>query len=816
MFSALAILMVLSFAVSMFAVFDVNAQTTPDRVTYPFVDAVPMKAGVGQFVLINLGLLNQLNSVEDGWNVTLTITDPDDKVETVKLMTWSTGSVGYGYTPAKEGNYVLQCLFDRAEYRDVWYAAGQSEKITLQVTSESKSDYSGHTLPAEYWARPIDSQLREWWTIAGSWLVNKPANLYAPWNEAPESAHILWTMPIGDTMGGLSGGDNGDIGFQGGDAYEGKFAGSIIIAGVLYYNRYVSGSPQQTIVAVDLHTGKTLWERSYDFGGSRISRGQILTFSNYNNRGTWAYVWMVSGTNWFALDALTGDLKYNMTNVPSGNVYYGPNGELLIYSVTNIGTTESPDYRLLQWNSTYVVNNGTRSGTADAWGSNVQGRSYNATQLGYDLNVSLPGITSSIGSLLVAFPEDRLIYGNYSAQGVTLTGISLDPKNLGTILFDRKTWQAPEEWQGLTTSGSQSGWTSFSKDDYVAILWTKENRVNYAFSLETGAYMWKSEPQNYADAWAGATANSSPEKLIAYGRLYEAGPSGVVYCYDIKTGERLWTYEATDKYTESYIRENWWLAPTFISDGKIYLGHREHSTLEPKPRGAPFLALNAYTGELVWEIDGAFRQTMWGGRAIIGDSVIATMDTYDQQIYAIGKGPSEMTTSVSSGVTTTGTPILITGTVMDISPGTQSDKLQMRFPKGVPAVSDESMSEWMLYVYKQFERPTNTKGVEVTVFAQPRFDATSDMIEIGKTVSDDSGRFSISWTPQHEGEFDIVAYFDGSASYYGSWAKTEMLVMATETTDQVSNPPYELYIITMGIAIILAVAIVGLLLFKKK
>jgi hypothetical protein len=400
-------------------------------------------------------------------------------------MTWSTGSVGHGYTPSKIGNYTLQSSFIRTEYNGVVYASSESETITLQVVEEWKEDYPSHSLPSEYWYRPIDSQLREWYLIAGSWLVNKPQNLYAPYNDAPESPHVLWTMPIGDTMGGLSGGDSFDIGFQSGDAYEGKFAGSIIIAGVLYYNRYVSNSPTQTIVAVDLHTGKTLWERSYSFGGSRISRGQILTFSNYNNRGTWAYIWMTSGTNWFALDAATGDLKYNMTNVPSGTVYYGPNGELLIYSVTNIGDANNPDYRLLQWNSSYVVTK-DKTGMAEAWGSQVQGVSYNATERGYDVNVSLPSITSSIGNLLVAFPDDRVIFGNYSAYGTTLTGISLNPQSLGTVLFLRETWQAPAEWQGLTTSGSQSGWTSFSKEDLVAILWTKENRVSYAFSLKDG------------------------------------------------------------------------------------------------------------------------------------------------------------------------------------------------------------------------------------------------------------------------------------------------------------------------------------------
>jgi outer membrane protein assembly factor BamB len=79
---------------------------------------------------------------------------------------------------------------------------------------------------------------------------------------------------------------------------------------------------------------------------------------------------------------------------------------------------------------------------------------------------------------------------------------------------------------------------------------------------------------------------------------------------------------------------NWPIRILFITDGKIYIGHEEHSPVDSKSRGAPFFCLNADTGEVIWSIEGASRQNYWGGRAIIGDSIIATMDTYDQQIYA--------------------------------------------------------------------------------------------------------------------------------------------------------------------------------------
>jgi outer membrane protein assembly factor BamB len=818
--SAIAVLTILSFTISMISLPDIaNAQTANDeKVTFPFVDVIPRTVGVNQYALINFGLLNFLQVDGDGFNVTLVITDPNGKETRIDRMTWSTGMVGYGFHPDIIGEYTLQCVYD-GEYYDAasttyrgWYAASKSDKLTLVVQEQPVKTYPDGSLPDAYWTRPIDSQLREWWTIAGSWS-HKPNNLFAPYNAAPESAHILWTMPIGDTMGGLSGGENWQVGYQNGDAYEGKFAGSIIISGILYYNRYVSGSPTQTIVAVDLHTGKTLWERSYDFGGSRISTGQILTWLCLNNRGTWAYVWMTSGTNMYALDALTGDLKYNMTNVPSGTIYYGLNGEMLKYQIVNYGTTEAPNYHLLQWNSSYVVTK-DKIGMQESWGSQVQGQTYNATERGYDLNVSLAINEPLRGSIIQVFPEDRIIVGQVTTgtgASITLSAISLESGKEGRVLFANEQYVGPAEWEYLTlTSIGQAGWGAFSQENYVAIYWTKENRVNYAFSLENGKYLWETPSQVYADAWSDTTtASFGPERLIAYNKLFVASVGGIVYCYDINDGSILWTYEATDPYGESYISPNWWLVPLFISEHKLYLGHMEHSAMEPKPRGAPFFALDTETGDLVWEIDGAFRQTRWGGRAIIGDGVIATMDTYDQQIYAIGKGPSSMTLSTPELSVAANTQVLLKGTIMDVSPGTQDDKVQLRFPNGVPAVSDASMSDFMLYVYKQFQQPMDTTGLTIYVDA---ITPKGEYVQLGTTTSDANGRFTYSFTPTMEGKYTIYASFAGSASYYRSDAQNELLVSAASSSSDANNgTDYGLYTLVVAIIILVAVVLFGLL-----
>ncbi len=515
----------------------------------------------------------------------------------------------------------------------------------------------------------------------------------------------------------------------------------------------------------------------------------------------------VDGTNWYALEPLTGNLQYNMTNVPSGTNYYGPNGEILKYSISN--------GRLLRWNSSYVVVQG-KTGMSESWGSQTQGVSYNATTRGYDINVSISGALPST-SILKVFPGDRVIGGNATKYGVTLWGVSLTAGSIGSVLFTN-TWAAPSEWNDLTIDGmGQAGFGAFSGEDHVAIFWTKENRVNYAFSLENGQFIWDTEPQIYSDAWGSVSYD--PEKLIAYGNLYSATVGGILYCYDINDGTLKWTFNATDKYTESYLGNNWWLVPTFISGDKIYLGHMEHSPLDPKPRGAPFYCVNATDGTLIWEIDGGFRQVCWGGRAIMGDSIIVTQDSYTQLIYGVGKGPSKTTVQSAMAATDFGTPVVISGTITDVSPSAKDSSIAMRFPNGVPAVSDASMSEWMLYVYKQFEQPSSTTGVTVSIDA---VDPNGNYVHLGDATSDSSGYYNLVITPELAGTYQVYSTFAGTNGYYGSFAETTVVVQesqepptATPITFDAINNTLVMGLVAVAIAIIVAIAIAVLLLRRR-
>jgi outer membrane protein assembly factor BamB len=835
--STIAILLISSMALTIIALPNANAASTGKA--YPFVDAVPNPVGVNQYTLINMGALNFLNTENDGWNVTVTITKPDGTVDTIgPFKTFSTGTYGKNYLVTEVGTYTLQTNFLEQTYNGVTYAAAESAPLTLVATAEPQPSYPSQPLPSEYWGRPVDSQLRDWYTIMGSWL-SKPLNLYAPYNDGPESAHILWSTPVGDMMGGLVGGGTdgggmvaggtGDHGYEIGDAYEGKFSGSIIISGVLYYNKYISGNPQQEVVAIDLHTGKVLWDKTL-LNNLRIGFGQTIFWDSRNNRASFSYLVCTSGggfgggsQTWYYFDALTGNLQFNMTNVPGGTNYYGPNGEILKYSYVNYGNTTNPNWHLLQWNSSYVVQNG-KTGMSESWGSQVLGVSYDAGARGYDRNVSIPQLNVAggrlPGSAQMAFINDKLIGASVSQTEVDLWAISLSDSNMGTLLYNT-TWAAPAEWvQGNITIGGigQSGWCAWSPADEVGVYFTKENRVHYGFNLNTGTYMWQTAPQKFQDAWSDTvTLTFGPDRVIAYGMLYSGTVGGTVYAYNITTGDLVWNYNSTDYYHESYIGNDWWTVPVCVTDGKLYFGTMEHSPLDPKPRGAPFYCLNATDGSLIWRADGLFRQTRWGGRGLIGDSIIATMDTYDQQIYAIGMGPSATTVDAPKVSSPANTPITLTGTIMDVSPGTQQDLIKLRFPNGVPAVSDDSMSDWMLYVYKQFALPSNCSGVQVQLTA---YDSNMNPINIGTATSDWYGNYGISWTPTTAGTYAIVATFQGSKAYYGSTATTYLTVgPAPEPPAQQPQqaiPDYTLAIVGMGIVVLLAVAIVGVMLYRKK
>jgi hypothetical protein len=108
-------------------------------------------------------------------------------------------------------------------------------------------------------------------------------------------------------------------------------------------------------------------------------------------------------------------------------------------------------------------------------------------------------------------------------------------------------------------------------------------------------------------------------------------------------------------------------------------------------------------------------------------------------------------------------------------------------------------------------------GVPVTLTA---IASDGPVIDIGTTRTNGYyGTFGYTWTPPSEGQYTIVATFAGDDSYGSSAASTTVSVGPTpapiEFPEQVTPADYTITIIGTGIAIIIAVAIVGILIYRK-
>jgi hypothetical protein len=814
-----AICLLLSFAVSIIAAFPTsNAQTSTPVKTYAFIGATPNPVGVGQEVLLHIGISEATAGTSFQWKgLTVTVTKPDNTTQTLgPFSTDATGGTGSIYIPDQVGTYAFQTHFPAqdmaipfAGFGAIPHAASDSPKTYLVVQQDPIPYYPAVPLPTEYWNRPINAQFEQWAPLTGNWLrgigsyTMPPDDKYVPGNEgAPETAHILWNYQYAE--GGLAGGavppEAG--GMEMGDAYVGKFLNSVVIGGVLYFNKYDStGAPasEQTVVAINLKTGEQLWEKNWN--NSRLAFGQVFEWKGFNLDGTFDYLFTETSSGpttvtWNAYDPLTGRWLYQLTNVPSGYNIYGPMGEIYRYTVN-----QQKGY-MTEWNSSRAINPQLTGSVSDgSWtpiGSIIDARQ------GYDYNVSIPlGLPGAVcqysfndsilGSTSSAFP---------GATGPTLTSWAISTKTAtaGHLIFNTS-WTCPSDFADATWV-----WSDVSFTDRVFIISCKESLEFYGFNLDTGAYMWTTLPEpylQYYDKWYGP--------MIAYGKFFSERQSGMTIAYDIKTGERAWTYNATDFYAQVLWSNNWPTMFWFATDGKLYLSYAtHHPNLQAK--GAYMACLNATTGEVIY--DCSWFNSWWGGDAVIGDGIIAGLNAgYDNRLYAFGKGASATSVEASPKISTNGDKVLVEGYVTDIAPGTSQYDIAARFPHGVPAVSDASMSDFMQYVWMQYSRPTNTTGVPVTITV---LDPNNNVYEVATATSDANGFFSTNFVPSVPGQYTVTATFAGSKSFYSSHAETAINVgnapTGTPQPTQAATTMADQYLLPGIVGIIVAIAIVGVVL----
>ncbi|HLC00289.1 MAG TPA: PQQ-binding-like beta-propeller repeat protein, partial [Candidatus Bathyarchaeia archaeon] len=776
---AIASIMVITIALTLFALPLANAHTPPWQITtYAYTTAQPNPVGVGQEALIYVWLDWTMPGVLIDNNVRfhnykLTITKPDGKTET---RTWptvvdTTSSAYTKYTPDQVGTYTL--LFEFLGDKHVWNAANtpgiganaayendtflpSSATATLTVQEERIAKLPDTPLPTGYWTRPITGENLLWDAVASNWLGG--AAVEDRWQKdgsAPKTPHVMWTRTL--EFGGLVGSmqDPGAT-FYTGFSYETRFNDPIIIGGILFYrsplNHAGSGGDY---IAVDLRTGEEKWRRA----DIAPTKGQLFDFENPNQHGAVAgTLWQTStvGTGaasytlWQAFDAFTGKSIFNLTSVPNGFEAYTKKGEIVRYVLTYNSAARSG--RLLLWN--YSAAPSIPASLSNPW--RPLGKNINASTA-YSWNVTIPDLSGSTAPTIIDVIEGDLVLGRSSDVALTsLPRVTANPWTMwalnlnaskGTVgsLLWIKNYTAP--------TGNITRMLAHQPLDPVYRTWAMtdfETGQRLGYSLDTGDLLWGPVGEfrafNYYSSRAG---------FPAYGNLYVSGYGGEIQAFSMNNGTLLWKYNNTN----SGIETPWGMYPiqtSAVADGVIYSFAGEHSPNTPLYKGYRAYAVDAFTGEELWTLLDWSASGLGTSLApiAIADGFMVYANAYDGQIYSVGKGPSATTVSAPGAAITLGQSLVITGTVTDESPGSKI--------KGTAAVSDDSMSAWMEYKFLQKPRPTNATGVEVILSV---LDSNGNFREIGKTTSDTTGFYNLQWTPDIAGKYMVVAQFAGTEGY---------------------------------------------------
>ena len=500
-----------------------------------------------------------------------------------------------------------------------------------------------------------------------------------------------------------------------------------------------------------------------------------------------------------------------MTNVPSGTEVYTDDGQIVRY-VMNYNNRW-----LAMWNWTESPQLGTSTAPYRPIGKTIDASNT------FTWNVTIPNLPGSQSPSIIGIIHDDLILGRSSNVALTslpretpnpytLWAINLDPDRgpVGRLLW-LKNYAAPAEnitrmlaWQPIDPV-----YRTFTMTDF-------ETGQRLGYSLDTGEQLWGPVGEFRAFQYY-----SSRKGFPAYGNLYVSGYGGEIQALSMKNGSLLWKFNDTS----SGIETPWGQYPlqaAAVADGIIFAFAGEHSPNTPLYKGYRVYAVDAYTGEEIWNLP------TWSSSGLgtsiapiaIADGYLIFLNAYDGKIYSVGKGPSALSVDAPKAAIELGKSLVITGTVTDISAGTQQEEQAARFPHGVPCVSDESMTPWMEYIYQQKPLPTNVTGVTVTLYV---LDANNNYRIIGTATTDQTGFYSLQWEPDISGKYTVYAKFEGSNSYYPSQATTAFAVDEVEATPEPTETPPSVadqYFIPaiagLFVLIIIVLVLLVIMMLKKK
>ncbi len=474
--------------------------------------------------------------------------------------------------------------------------------------------------------------------------------------------------------------------------------------------------------------------------------------------------------------------------------------------------------------------------------TNAQTGVYAISITTYDWNLSVPWLNT-----MPLQPTFSSVTGNWTTPPAGTNPVSIVAANYGDAMLCRN-GSLPVGYKGSSAGQPQLPWTMFlvnlnaSKGPIGSILWRQtynppagnltmsfgaadwQTRVftfNYqetlnwvGYDMNNGNYLYTTPRQNDFDYYGVGNTMLS---VLAYGNLYTSGFSGVCYAFNDRTGELLWTYGngGEGNSTNGGLQIFYGVYPTFIqsiANGVIYLSTNEHTIPNPMYKGSTYRAINATDGTEIWQLSGYPSEWSTPGSAwYTADGFLACMNGLDNNIYSIGRGPSALTVSAPDLAAAPGQAVVIRGTAVDISSGTKQDEQAARFANGVPCASDASMKDWMGYVYQQKPLPSTFTGVDVTINV---VDSNGNFRSIGTTTTDFTGAYSLVWTPDISGTYNVIASFEGTNGYWPSSATTTFNVMEAHPTASPAptQPPSmsDQYFVPAIAGLFVFVAIIGI------
>jgi hypothetical protein len=850
--------------------------------TYSYLNVFPNPAGVGQQITLNIFLSTVFPSNEVAKNFTVEITNPDGQKATLGPYTsdLTCGTVAY-FAPDKVGNYTIvfkylgQMLTNSTTYNTIYADPSQSAPTILVVQQDPVIEHAlpFTPLPTEYWQTPVSAEnSQNWYVLTGAWLGLKAndfastgsydlSGYYNPYTESVMAAHVMWTKPW--LAGGVAGGDNGggeiESHYWSTFQYTPRYA-PVCINGILYSTQFsfgMSSGANNGIVAMNLYTGEELFRINTTNTLRCGSQFYMYTINDYGVRGPWLWTtgtlpaadtggnfiagsgqsssyMNTTGTQWNLYDGITGQYVMSVVNGSSLTLSQDDNGNLIGYFVNNTAGTQyvhpvAGQNVLATTTGPHVtaVNLTVCMGVTGAMSpTNIARNTVRAMQAGYMFDVDVPGnltggsggvrfdpalsLSSVTGGCLV-FTSGSYMYGTQGYVSMAsldaYTGQFLAAANITSA--DTKAF--------LPYTRAMSG--------YGEGLMVWGNCVNMdvvAYNVKTCTKAW--DVQLKGDNGAEPNIYDLFQVKPYFGRNLSVWVTlgGDIWAINTTTGKQAW-YTNTTKMSGSSGLETpyniWplWVFSSSCTSNEVGYFSGGHEYNPPLFHGAQLYAVNMTDGSMVWKtLDTSVTST------IIAYGRVVSLNAYDNQLYCFGKGPSKLTVEAPSVGVSTATPITITGSITDTSPGTESTLVKSKYPAGLPCVSDESESLFMESVYQQQAMPYNITGVPITLSV---VDSNGNFRDIGSTTSDITGHYGLTWTPDISGNYTIIASFEGSNSYYPATSSTYFYASESATPQPTQQPlvtglattsDLVMYLAIVAIAIIIAIAVVGLLIIKKR